>query len=324
MRNSLHFLRFILVWLLLLGGSNLTYATTWNEPWHDRVVKEADYFVLATVAAAAENSATLTVLATLGAVGSPLTGTVKLTNFYSLDLCSTSGGHGPEFHLSPRDTAYFFLKKNQADTYSLATPTTGFALVKGQRVSATYRHSYHQALLERPAYELTMTAIFQHYHQQPYAAEAVRTFIGQQLAQKPAALNEEELPIFFRQHAALETIYHLGLTEFYAATLPFLRDNRNFHSQISAARALTAVNTPEANQQLLALLADAKTPDFPKIVAIWTLGAHQPKALKANLQRLTSKVSEDRAGFGGNLMDPRICTHLPTVKAALTDLIASL
>ncbi|MBO0358109.1 hypothetical protein J0X19_09155 [Hymenobacter sp. BT186] len=222
------------------------------------------------------------------------------------------------------DTAYFFLKKNSAGNYSIATPTTGFAPVSGRKVAATYRHSYHRGVVERSIYELTMTAIFQHSHGQPYATAAVRSYISEQLARSPAQLNEEGMAEFFRQHAALETIYHLGLTEYYAAILPFLHNTENFHAQVSAARALTANNSPEANTQLVALLSDKKMGDFAKVIAIKTLVEHQPKALKPELQKLTRKASEEEVGFGGNIMDPRVCTHFPTVKAALTELVASL
>ncbi|AII53453.1 HEAT repeat domain-containing protein [Hymenobacter sp. APR13] len=313
--------RYLLAVLLVLVAS-AARATTWDEPWHERVVKEADHFVLATVTKADKQQLTLQIIR--DAAGGTLDGSLQVTDFYLLDLCSTSGGHGPEFHLDAADTAYFFLKKNPQGGFSLATPSTGFAGVSKGIVYATYRHSYHQAGVEQPVYEMTMGAIFRKYHGLPYDAAPVRAFITEQLAHKPAPISEEGMADFFRQHVALETIYHLGFTEYYASTLPFLHDADNFHAQVSAARALMAINTPEAHQELLQLLQDNNTTDFTKVVAIRTLAAHQPHDLKPTLQKLVKKASEEENGFGGNIMDPRICTRIPTVQKALMELVSAL
>ncbi|MBG8554166.1 hypothetical protein [Hymenobacter guriensis] len=301
----------------------MAQATTWDEPWQDQVVKGADHFVLAKVTEHDEKKGlTVTILRSLD--GSNLAGSIAITDFYLLDICSTSGGHGPEFHVEKADTCYFFLKKNPQGTYSLATPTTGFATVRQNKVAATYRHSYHQALVPQAVYEPTMTAIFNHYHGKSYDATFIKSFLNQTLALPPATINEESMATFFLQHAALETIYHLGLTDFYALVQPFLRDSQNFHAQISAARALTPTNTPEAKQQLLALLKDKTTTDFTKTVAVWTLAAYKPIELKPELQKLAKHASTEENGFGGNIMDPRVCTHMPSVKDALAKLTEQL
>lgn len=312
-----------LLGLLLLTGSHSAFATTWDEPWHEQVVKKADFFVLATVVSSDEEKGiTATIIRSLA--GGKLTGTIKITDFYLLSLCSSSGGHGPEFPLSKADTCYFFLKQNAKGNYSIATPSTGFAAVSKKNVYATYRHSYHQALVPMAVYEPTMTAIFQHYHGQAYDAAYINGFIAKNLATAPAQIDEEGMPTFFLQHVALETMYHLGLTTNYALVLPFLHDTKNIHAQIGAARALTAINTPEAKQQLVALLKDADTRDFPKTVAVWTLASYQPKELKATLLELEKTASTEENGFGGNIMDPRVCTTVPSVKEALTKLTAAL
>ena len=189
---------------------------------------------------------------------------------------------------------------------------------------ATYRHSYHQALVPQAVYEPTMTAIFQHYHGQPYDAAYINGFVSKYLALVPAKIDAAGMPVFFLQHVALETMYHLGLSTNYALLLPFLHDTKNKHAQIGAARALTAMNTPEARQQLLALLQDPQTGDFPKTVAVWTLTAYHPVELKPALQALEKMASAEENGFGGNIMDPRVCTSVPSVKEALAKLTASL
>jgi len=308
---------------LLVAVSRLAQATTWDEPWHETVVKKADCFVLARITAVdAQKGITVSVLRSLA--GAPLAGTIQITGFYSLDLCSRSAGEGPEFRLKGADSCYSFLQKRPAGTYALATPTTGFAAVQQGQVVATYRHSYHQALVPQAVYEPTMTAIFQHYHGQAYDREFINQFVATTLALPPARIDEAGMATFFAQHAALETTYHLGLSTQYAAVLPFLHDTTNFHAQVSAARVLTATPTPEAKQQLLQLLADKHTRDFVKVIAVRTLTAYQPKELKPQLTKLAQAASEEKNGFGGNIMDPRVCTRLPSVKKCLTDLAAQL
>ncbi|MEY3445024.1 MAG: hypothetical protein RLZZ519_3305, partial [Bacteroidota bacterium] len=92
----------------------------------DAVIREADYFVLAEVISVDEHKgAKIHIRQQFG--GKALPETLKITNFYLLDLMSTSAGHGPEFHLPEGGECYFFLKKNKKGEYCLPTPTTGFA-----------------------------------------------------------------------------------------------------------------------------------------------------------------------------------------------------
>src|SRR5688572_22272508 len=136
---------------------SIIFATTWDEPWQEEVIKEADYFVLATIKSYDETSVTIEIIRSLG--GKELKGILKITNFYLLHLCSRSGGHGPEFHFKGVEKSYFFIKKNEKGEYCIATPTAGFANLNSGNVSAAYRHSYHQALVPVDIYEKTMTAI---------------------------------------------------------------------------------------------------------------------------------------------------------------------
>jgi hypothetical protein len=313
----------ILLFLLLLSASQSVLATSWDEPWQETVVKKADYLVLARVTATdAHKGITATILRSLG--GDSLTGPVQISGFYGLQLCSDSPGEGPAFELGGTDSCYFFLQKKPSGEYAIATPTTGFAKVKMGQVAATYRHSYHQALVPLAVYEPTMTAIFQHYHGQQYDAVPVNQLITTALALPPAHLDAVGRSTFFLQHAALETIYHLGLTTHYAAVMPFLRDTTNFHAQVSAARALTATPTPEDKQQLVKMLTSKNSRDLAKVVAITTLVAYKPTELKPQLTALAATASDEHNGFGGNIMDPRICTLVPSVKEALTTLVSGL
>ena len=312
----------VLLFLLLWIAAPLAHATTWDEPWQETVVKKADYLVLARITAAGAKGATATVLRSLG--GGPLTGTVQINDFYALRLCNDSLNTKPDFELSNTDSCYFFLQKKPSGEYAIATPTTGFARLKAGQVAATYRHSYHQARVPLAVYEATMTAIFQHYHGLEYDATPINALINSALALPPAHLNEAGRTTFFLQHAALETIYHLGLATHYEAVLPFLRDTTNFHAQVSAARALTATPTTEDKQLLMKMLASKATRDLAKIVAIRTLTTYRPAELKPQLAALAQTASDEPNGFGGNIMDPRICSLVPTVKEALTVLVSGL
>jgi len=312
-----------LLFLLLTVVSRLAHATSWDEPWQETVVKKTDYLVLARVTATdAHKGIKATILRSLG--GGTLPDTVKISGFYSLQLCGDSPGEEPAFELGGTDSCYFFLQKKPSGEYAIATPTTGFARVKAGQVAATYRHSYHQALVPRAVYELTMTAIFQHYHGQEYDATPINALVDQALASPPAHLDAAGRSTFFLQHAALETVYHLGLTSHYAAVLPFLRDTTNFHAQVSAARALTATPTPEDKQLLIKMLVSKSSRDLAKVVAIKTLTTYRPAELKPQLAALAQTASDEHNGFGGNILDPRICTQVPTVKEALTTLVSGL
>ncbi|MFC0513185.1 hypothetical protein ACFFGT_03200 [Mucilaginibacter angelicae] len=313
-------LRYLLTTLFILFISTVK-ATTWDEPWHDKVVKEAESFVLAKVVSSdKDKGVTISILKQLG--GKELTGTILISKFYALSLCSYSTGEGPEFHFEHIDSCYFFIKKNEKDEYCIATPTAGYAAINNGIVSATYRHSYHQARVTLPIYQQTMTAIFNNYHGLPYDKSFINDFINKYLALKPAGFDKEELPIFFNQHVALECIYHLNLTGFYDKIIPFLNEEVNFHSQVSAARALAASNTPQSRTLLLNILRNKKINDFVKVISIWTLQSYEAKDLKPQFQQLEQTASTEENGFGGNIMDPRICTHFPTVKQALDELIA--
>ena len=296
-------------------------ATTWDEPWHDQVVKQSESFVLAKIISFDTNKGVIiSILKQLG--GKPIKDTVQISNFYLLHLCSASAGEGPEFHFKGIDSCYFFIKKNDKNEYCIATPTTGFAVVYQGKALATYRHSYHQAYVDLSLYENTMTAIFNNYHGLAYDKAYITGFIDKTLALKPAALNAQEIGTFFNQHVALECIYHLGLTSYYKSIVPFLKDTANMHAQASAARALTVYNTPECNQLLINTISDPKAANrFVKVICIWALESHKPQNIKDVLTKLLPAASTEENGFGGNIMDPRVCTTFPTVKEALTELI---
>lgn len=315
-----HFTIVLLATLLFFAKAS---ATTWNEPWANRVIKEATSFVLAKVVSTSpEKGLTILVIKTLG--GNNLKDTIQVSNFYLLDLCSSSGGHGAEFHTQTIDSCYFFLKKNDKDEYCIATPTTGFDYVSENNVVATFRHSYHQASVPVSVYEKTMTAVYNNYHGLPYDKDYITRFVMEQLKKKPAGFSETEINTFFLQHVALECVYHLKLAISEKLVLPFLNDRNNFHNQVSAARAMRAFSTETNKKELVSAIADTTRRNFVRVMCAWSLAELHPTELKAQLKKLEQSSSDESDGFDGNIMDPRVCTTVPSLKQALEELVAKL
>jgi hypothetical protein len=313
----------ILFAFALIFTSTTTQATTWDEPWQDQVIREAESFVFAKVVSNDEKKGVkIQVIKTLG--GKELQGSITINNFYLLNLCSVSGGHGPEFHFDDIKECFFFIKKNSKGNYCIATPTTGFDYVIDGNVYAAYRHSYHKAIVPLEVYEKTMGAIFNHYHKQPYDKKYIHEYVNKYLSLKPSGFSKNEIDNFFAQHVALECAYHLRLTDYYAKLLPFFADTSNFHNQTSAARAMISYNTPECRQELMKIISDTTQSPFLQVICIWSLAEFKPVELKEQLIKIAKTASTKENGFGGNIMDPRVCTHVPKVKKALETLIKGL
>lgn len=309
--------------VILFVGTTKTFATAWNEPWTDKVIKESDSFVLADILSFdTKKGLKIKIEKHLG--GEELPKEINITDFYLLELASFSGSPIEESHFEKTGKSYFFIKKSSKGKYCVATPTTGFDGVENGNVSATYRHSYHKALAPADIYEMTMTAIFNHYHQLPYDKKPIEDFIDKQLSQAPAGFGEDEIDTFFLQHTALETIFHLRLDGYYERILPFFNDKTNVHNRVSASRALVSCNTAETRLLLLDRIANNDNDDFATVICIWTLQEFKPTELKPELNKLTKKASTEENGFGGNIMGPRVATQFPNVKAALESLIKTL
>jgi hypothetical protein len=308
------------VFALITG---ITKAISWDEPWAGDVIKEAQSFVLARVDSYnIRTGVYIEIIKTLG--GTEINGQIKITNFYHLDLCSMSSGDFPYFHFRGVKKCYFFLKKNEKGEYCIATPTAGYDRIKDSNVIATYRHSYHQALVPQDVYEKTMTAIFNNYHGLPYDTKFINDYVDKYLSLPPTGSDKNAGDRFFLQHVALECVYHLKLKGYYSKIIPFLNDTANFHDQVSAARALIAYNTPECKAALLRIIGDTSKGCFVRVVCIWTLKDFKPTELKDKLEKIKNNITSEECGFGGDIMDDRICTHFPDVKGAIDGLIAQL
>jgi hypothetical protein len=314
---------FKILLVLIFFNSTNTYATTWDEPWANEVIKESTSFVLAKIISNdPDNGIKIFVLKTIG--GKKLTDTILISNFYLLSLCSRSEGHGAEFHTVIVDSCYFFIKQNTEGQFCIATPTTGFDYVGKGRVMATFRHSYHQASVPVFVYEKAMTAVFNNYHNLPYDKVYIEKFVSENLGIAPAGFEENEVNTFYLQHVALECVYHLKLNIKETLVLPFLNDKNNFHNQVSAARAMSAFNTETGKHELLKAISDTTKRDFARVMCVWSLAEFNPTELKIQLQKLEASSSDERDGFRGNIMDPRVCTHFPSLKEALKELVDSL
>jgi len=310
--------------LILLKFSFSAFPTTWNEPWHDEVVKNADSFVLARIESFdTSTGVSIEIIKTIS--GNEIIGKVQITGFYLLNLTSVSVGIDEGlFNFSGFNEVYFFIKQDVNGNYCIATPTTGFAKIENRYVYATYRHSYHQALVPVDIYETTMAAIFNNYHNQSYNILLINEYIKNAITQASINIDRITQDLFYSLHVALESIYHLRLSGYYAEILPFLSQELNFHIRVSAIRVLIAYNTEECKNELLKIISSESSDDFIKVIAIWTLSEFKPNELKTRLIELESVASNRANGFGGNLMDPRIGTYMPTVKTALRNLIDTL
>jgi len=302
--------------LLALLTSISTYATTWDEPWKKEIIEESDYFILGQVVEATDSMLTVEIEKSFG---KELAGQIQIDDFFMLHICSSSGGHGPEFHFEKEVKGYFFLKKGENGNYQIPTPSSGFDLIVDEKVSATYRHSYHKASIDIETYEMTFTAIWNKLHDLDFDKAEVESFIESSLSKEVAGFEEYEIDLFFEQHASLETAYLLDI-ELDIEVLKKFSESDNFHSQISALRAFSNLDSDQAKEYLLAYIQNEKHENFPKVIAIWSLWGMGDKKLNQQLSAIKEELSDEQTGFGGNIMDPRICTHFPSPRNAIAEL----
>ena len=302
------------------------WATTWDEPWQDEVLRKADTLVKAEVLANDGKSINLKVVETLA--GAQISEKATVEGFSLLRLTSFSPGADETKFAFKKGQFYYFLLTKQKDgkTWAVATPTAGYARVEDGTVYATYRHSFHQALVPRELYETTMKAIFLKTHGKDVDADALRKTLLPILKQAPQgapkdAEEKDQAKRFFEQHAALETLAYFASADDLKIIEPFLKCD-SYHVQISAVRAVGGINSREARERLLAFL-EGDGNGFAKVMAVWALKRQNARDCLPKLKELERKASGDRVGFGGNLMDPRVGTHFPgSVKSAIEDLVA--
>ncbi len=299
----------------------LASASTYDEPWQEEVVKSAASLVKLRIVEGSETEARFERLEQLA--GDPVPETGVIDRFGGMTITSWSpSGHLPLL-FNPGDEGYFLLgATDDAERWSIASPTAGYALVSQGLVTATFRHSYHQALVVEDQYRDATTAIFQHLHGQPVDAKAQRASMEAQLDRSPASY-AMDADGFFAQHVALESCYYFCGAGDLARLEPFLKSDDG-HVQISAARALSAVDSPEGRARLLAFVKDDSRLAFARVMAVWGLRRLDARDQAEALLAYLPQASTEETGFGGNIMDPRVGTAFPeSVKVAIEDLLKS-
>lgn len=296
--------------------ATVSFATTWDEPWQEEVLEKSEYLVFGRVVSANDSAVQVEIRKSFG---TELRGTIIIDGFFLLNLCSLSEGHGPEFYVQDGDEGYFFLKKGSNGNYELPTPTAGFDRIVEDRVHATFRHSYHQAAILPSVYEMAYNVIWRKYRGLPYDATELTAFMEKYLAMAPAGFEEEEIDIFFNQHVALEAACHLGIRLEYT-TLKKFAESDNFHAQVSALRAFVSNDSNDSKEFLLAYITDDRYGNFTKVIAIRTLWNMGDQVYRKELKKLQGKLSDEETGFGGNIMDPRVCTHFPSPQSAISQI----
>lgn len=301
----------------------LALATTWNEPWMDEVISRADSLVRVDVTVNKPEAFSAKVTKHLAGRETPTE--IRVNGYYLLEFRSHSV-HETDFRFNPNLDYYLFLKRGKKEgQYSIATPTTGWAKVLVEGVNASYRHSYHQALVPENVYELSMIAIFNRLHQIDVDEKPIRDFVEAHLKKEPALLGKANgdptvAEEFFHQHVALELFRYFGRPNEMNLIEPFLTAD-DYHVQISAARAIALFNTTEAKDRLMKFIENDQF-GFAKIMAVWGLEHHNAVEYAERLEVFMNIGQDEETGFGGDFMDPRVGTDFPeSVKSAVANLL---
>lgn len=294
---------------------NTAFGTAWDEPWQKEIIQKSEYLIFGKVVGSTDSLIRVEVLKTFG---NNLKGTITIDGFFMLDLCSVSGG-GPHFSVDLEETGYFFLKRGTNGNYEIPTPSSGFDRIVEGKVYATYRHTYHQAGIVPEIYEMTYQAIWNHYHSGKYDTSKILSFINEYLEKEPAGFNEDEIDIFFKQHAALETAYLLDFQLDFEQVKKFVESD-NFHSKVSGLRVLKNIKSDDVAYYLMQFVEQEREDQFLTVIGLWSLWDIADKKDKKKLWKLRKEFSDEETGFGGNIMDPRICTSFPSPRLAITQL----
>ena len=300
----------------------LAQATTYDEPWQEDVLRGADSLVkLRILEGSGPTETRFERLEQLAGREVPERGVID--RFVGMEVTSwTPSEHLPLLYQEGQEGYFLLRATDDPGHWSIPTPTAGVALVEEGQVTATFRHSYHQALVPEPQYRDATLAIFQHLHGQPVDTAAQRAGMEALLDRKPAA-SGIDTEGFFAQHVALESCYYFCAATDLARLEPFLA-SEDGHVQISAARALSAVDSPAGRARLLAFVQDDTRLGFARVMAVWGLRRLDAREHAEALRAYLPSASTDDTGFGGNIMDPRVGTAFPdSVHAAIQELLAS-
>ena len=316
--------------LVILILCSTLYAATWDEPWHRDVVAKSDAFGLYEVVSTSSSRVVFKEVRHLAGVQ---TGpNVEVNGYYSRPMTSVSSINGVTDDGSalrfrgPGTRYYLFLKKAPSGTtWQIASPTSGFAELRADgTVIATFRISVHQAVVDSGTYELTQTCIHRKLHGEA-CSDDVSKFILTQLSAAPPPMSANSSPqqmeVFFRQHAAMETAYLTGYAIATDTLSKFLKDP-DYHTQISGVRALRASDSKERNTLLMAFVSDDSRAPVARVVAVQMMREAGAKELKDQLAAYVPKAPTGEVGLGIAIMDSRIGTNFPSsLKEAVERLV---
>ena len=314
----MRFIKIALFLILTLTVQTKVLAETWNEPWQKEIIKKADYFVLAKVLSNVDSiGAEIEIIKYFG--NQKLTGKILINGFSLLQMTSSSG-QGVHLDFEKDQFFYFLLTKREDGNYAIPTPTSGFAILDDDKnVFATYRHSYHQALISQETYEKTYIEIWNYYKTSEFNKENILPLINEYIDKEPAGFNENEISTFFLQHATLETAYLLDISIDLERLKKFVESD-NFHSRVSALQLLSNSDNKKTKEYLFDFVNNKQNENFEKVIAIWSLNKIGDKKYKEKLIEIAEYQSDEETGFGGNIMDPRVGTHFPSPKQAIEQL----
>lgn len=319
----MRFIRFTSLLVVQLAIPVVAMATTWNEPWHSEVVRDAQTFGLYQSVDVKGNAVNFHLLKHLAGINTG--GSIEVNGFYALTLDSYSPSEPVRFEFKNGSKYYLLLKRSKSEHgWEIATPTSGFAEITPQGVVATYRISTEQAYESEPIYELTQICIYRHLHGAACSSE-VYTFIDRETALKPAILSSDSTEAddqqFFEQHAALETAYLIGYSIPISKLQPFL-DCPFFQVQVSAVRALGVSTTPDKADLLLRYVENNNRSGEARIMAVLMLKILNARQFASELKTYEKEAPADEVNIVGDIMDPRVGTTFPeSVQAAIQELL---
>jgi len=303
------------------------FATTWDEPWQEKVIKESDTFAKIKVISTDEQKGVKAVLIK-NLAGEKLTSEIVINNFYFMNLTTLNHEHLPGFYFKESKDYYVFLKQGDDGNYMLPTPTSGWADMDSINVFATYRHSYSKAIVPIDMYENSMTAKFNRVKNLKYDKIYIDNLINTYLNIEPSSpvgsdMSSVAARNFFLQHVALECVYYFGDTTYimyYDKLLKFINFDF-YHTQVSAIRALSSINTKESRKSIFEFLK-GKGDNFSKVIAVWSLEKMNATECKNELAEYFKNASTEEVYFDTDIMDPRVGTYFPkSVKNAVQILL---
>lgn len=312
----MHKIKLLVILILTLGLQTNLKAETWNEPWQKEIIQKAEYFVLANVIELDSLGVHLEIMQNFGQ--NKLPNRILINGFSLLNLGSSSG-QGVHYDFEKGQNLYFLLTKKEDGNFAIPTPTSGFAVLDEEsNVFATYRHSYHQALIPKDIYELTYQAIWNYYHNLEYDKSSVMEFINEQIEKEPAGFAENEISTFFLQHASLETAYLLDVPIELNRIKKFAQSD-NFHSKVSSVQLMSLIDDKDTKEFLFEFIQNDDNDNFEKVIAIRSLKKIGGKEYETKLLGIAENLSDEDTGFGGNIMDPRVGTRFPSPRQAVKE-----